>query len=94
MAQYIARVELHAASYSNYEFLNSQMAQQGFVRTLVGVNCTTYQLPIGTYVLSSNIALQEVLNRAVAAASTTLKSSAVVVAEWREAMWQGLTVVQ
>jgi Endoribonuclease GhoS len=94
MAQYIARVELHAASYSNYEFLNSQMAQQGFVRTLVGVNCTTYQLPIGTYVLSSNIALQEVLNRAVAAANATLKSSAVVVAEWREAMWQGLTVVQ
>jgi len=75
MVQYIARVELHFASYSNYEFLNSQMAQQGFVRTLVGENRTTYQLPTGTYVLSSNIALQDALDRAVEAANMTLKSS-------------------
>lgn len=94
MTGYIARVELHAASYANYEFLYLQMAQRGFTRTVVGANHTVYQLPVGTYFITSDIVLQEVLNRAVAAANATLKSSAVVVAECREAMWQGLTVVQ
>ena len=94
MTEYIARVELHAASFANYEFLYLQMAQRGFTRTVAGANHTVYQLPTGTYFIASDIPLQEVLNRAVAAADTTLKSSAVVVAEWREAMWQGLTVVQ
>jgi hypothetical protein len=93
MAQYIARVELQGASYPNYESLNFQMAQQGFVRTLVGENRTTYQLPTGTYVLSSNITLQDALDRAVEAANTTLKSSAVIVAEWTAATWKGLVPV-
>jgi hypothetical protein len=94
MAKYIARVELHAASYANYEFLHLQMAQRGFTRTVAGVNHTVYQLPTGTYFIASDIPLREVLNKAVAAANATLKSSAVIVAEWREAMWQGLTAVQ
>jgi hypothetical protein len=94
MTQYLARIELHAASYPNYEFLQVQMAQQGFVRTLVGENRTTYQLPTGTYVLNSNATLQDALNRAVAAANATLKSGAVMVVEWTTAMWLGLRVVQ
>jgi hypothetical protein len=93
MARYIARVELHAASYANYEFLCLQMAQRGFTRTVEGANHTVYQLPTGTYFIDSDIALREVLSRAGAAANATLKSSAVLVAEWREAMWQGLTAV-
>jgi hypothetical protein len=94
MTQYIARVELHAASYANYEHLCVQMAQRGFVRTLVGENRTIYQLPTGTYVLNSNTTLQDALNRAVAAANETLKTSAVIVAEWTAATWQGLVPVQ
>ena len=94
MAKYIAKVELHAASYANYDFLCLQMAQRGFTRTIAGANHTVYQLPIGTYFIDSDASLQEVLNRAVAAANATLKSSAVLVAECREAMWQGLTVAR
>jgi hypothetical protein len=94
MTQYIARIELHAASYPNYEFLHVQMAQRGFVRTLVGENRTTYQLPIGTYVLNSNTTLKDALDRAVEAADATLKTSAVIVAEWTAAMWQGLVPVK
>ena len=94
MTLYIARVELHAASYPNYEFLHVQMAQRGFVRTLVGENRTTYQLPIGTYVLNSNTTLKDALDRAVEAADATLKTSAVIVAEWTAAMWQGLVPVK
>jgi hypothetical protein len=94
MARYIARVELHAASYPNYEFLHVQMAQRGFARTIVGDNHTTYQLPIGTYVLCSDTTLQDALSSAVAAANATLKSSAVIVAEWTSVMWQGLVAVE
>lgn len=90
MANYIARVELHAASYDDYEVLHAQMKKQGYSRAIVGDNNLTYQLPTGTYVLSSNISAQDALNRAGEAANATSKTSAIIVADWNAARWRGL----
>jgi len=68
------------------------MTQLGFSRTVVGVNRTMYQLPAGTYIVTADISLREVLRRVVEAANATCKQSAVIVAEYTEAMWQGLAV--
>ena len=91
MANYITRVELHAATYDDYETLHDEMERRGYTRTIVGDNRVTYQLPTGTYVMGSGSASrQDALNRAAAAARATGKNSSIIVADWNGAMWQGL----
>jgi hypothetical protein len=48
MANYIAKVELHAASYDDYEELHDKMRQQGFSRQIRGGDGKDYHLPTGT----------------------------------------------
>ena len=53
---------------------------------------TVYKLPTGTYVArNANVAIDVAQNAAVAAAQETGKSSAVIVADWTLASWQGLS---
>ncbi len=94
MANYIARVELHAANYNDYETLHAQMAQRGYARTIVGSDNATYQLPTGTYVMrNTNRTLQDALNLAVASANATGRTSSIIVTDWTTATWQGLPPV-
>lgn len=94
MPNYIARVELHSASYADYENLHSQMQHRGYTRTIKGDDGKTYQLPTGTYVNSSSLpSASDALQAAVAAANATGRASAVIIADWNSATWQGLTVV-
>ncbi len=51
MANYLARVELHAASFDDYELLHAQMQQRGFYRAVIVDDGYTHQLPTGTYVV-------------------------------------------
>jgi hypothetical protein len=91
MANFIARVELHSASYEDYESLHANMQQRGYPRSIKGDDGKTYQLPTGTYVSSAHFpSSPAALQAAVAAANSTGKSSAVIVAEWNSASWQGL----
>jgi hypothetical protein len=93
MATYIARVELHTARDDDYEVLHAQMKLRGYSRTIVGDNRITYQLPTGTYVLGTNVSLQDALNRAGEAANVTGKKSSIIVAEYGAATWRGLAAV-
>jgi len=53
---------------------------------------TVYKLPTGTYVArNANVAIDVAQNAAVAAAQETGKNSAVIVADWTLASWQGLS---
>jgi hypothetical protein len=91
MANYIARVELHAATYNDYETLHSQMQQRSYARTILGSDGVTYQLPTGTYVMrDTNSSLQNALNKADEAANQTGKTSSIIVTDWTGAMWRGL----
>ncbi len=92
MANFIARVELHTATYEDYERLHASMQARGYSRTIAGDNGTVYKLPTGTYVArNTNVAIEVARNAAVAAAQETGKSSAVIVADWTQASWQGLS---
>jgi hypothetical protein len=93
MANYITRVELHAATYDDYDTLHDEMEQRGFARTIVGDNRVTYHLPTGTYVMGSgSTSRQDALNRAGEAARATGKKSSIIVADWNGATWRGLEV--
>lgn len=94
MPNFIARVELHSASYADYENLHLFMQQRGYTRTLKGSEGKTYQLPTGTYISAGSMAsANAALLAAVAAANATGRASSVIVAEWTSATWQGLPVV-
>ena len=94
MANFIARVELHSASYTDYENLHIYMQQYGYARTVRGDDGKTYQLPTGTYVsASATSSVAAALQGAVAAANATGKTSSVIVADWNSARWQGLPLV-
>jgi len=94
MPNFIARVELHSASYADYENLHTYMAQRGYERTIRGDNGKTYHLPTGTYVCIGTSASAEVaLEAAVAAANATGKTSSVIIADWNLTKWQGLPLV-
>jgi hypothetical protein len=68
------------------------MQTRGYSRTIVGGNGAVYKLPTGTYVArNTSVAIDVALNAAVAAAQETGKSSAVIVADWTQASWQGLS---
>jgi hypothetical protein len=91
MANYIARVELHAASYDDYEELHDNMGQQGFARLIRGSDGKDYHLPTGTYVMrNTSVPRSDALDRAGAAAQQTGKKSSIIVADWESATWRGL----
>ena len=93
MENVIARVELHSASYADYENLHIYMQQRGYARVVKGSDHKTYQLPNGTYVGSSS-SPAAALQSAVAAANATGKTSSVIVADWKSANWHGLPVAR
>lgn len=91
MANYIARVELHAATYEDYESLHGSMQSRGYSRTIASDNGVVYKMPTGTYVArNSNAAIDVALSAAGAAAQETGKCSPVIVADWTQVTWQGL----
>jgi hypothetical protein len=94
MSKMIARIELHSASYDDYEALHAEAQRRGLVRTIKGDDGKTYQLPTGTYVSSNNFpSVAATLQAAVAAATSTRKAFSVIVADWNSANWQALPVV-
>jgi hypothetical protein len=90
MPAFTIRVELHNASYSDYETLHAAMARRGFSRQITSDDGVTYQLPTAEYERSGNLTTQQVLDAAKAAAAETGKTFAVLVTEATRRMWIGL----
>jgi hypothetical protein len=91
---FIARIELHSADYTDYENLHSYAQQRGYLRTIKGDGGKSYQLPTGTYISAGALSTgAAALQAAVAAADATKRASCVIVAEWSSATWQGLQAV-
>lgn len=86
MANYLARVELHKATYEDYETLHEAMRQRGFSRVIVANDRKKYRLPTGTYVVEgTNATLEQAYNAATAAATDTGKSFWAIVVDWASA---------
>jgi hypothetical protein len=94
MANYVARVELHSATWDDYDRLHASMQRRGYYRAIRGTDGKAYQLPTGTYVVrDTNSSLENALNAAQEAANETGKQSSVFVADWSTATWLGLSIV-
>ena len=53
MAKYLVRVELHSATWDDYERLHAEMANRGFSREVTSDSGGTFQLPTAEYITAS-----------------------------------------
>jgi hypothetical protein len=90
MGNYLVRVELHSATWDDYESLHAEMADRGFSREITGADGVSYQLPTAEYVIYSESALERVRALAAEAAKTTGRKFGVIVAEYSRSAWAGL----
>jgi hypothetical protein len=93
MAKFTTRVELHSASYSDYEMLHAAMERRGFSRHISSDDGKTYKLPTAEYNRDANVTRDQVLEAAKAAATETGKTFAVLVTESDGRTWIGLQEV-
>ena len=91
MSYYTTRIELHNASYPDYERLHSAMQGVGFSRRVAGNDGKTYHLPTAEYLLVGNYSADSVRALAAKAADTVGKAYAVLVTDGANLAWQGLT---
>lgn len=86
MANYVARIELHNATYDDYERLHVAAKKRGLLRTIVATDGIKYQLPTGTYVSENTSAsLEQAYAAAEAAGTETRKTFWLVVVDWASA---------
>ena len=90
MAEFTVRVELHGAEWEDYDALRTEMLAEGFAATVAGSGGAAYELPVGEYAFSGELARQQVLARARGAADRTGFSYAVLVTESAGRVWSGL----
>ncbi|HUI90827.1 MAG TPA: hypothetical protein VLX68_01140 [Chitinivibrionales bacterium] len=93
MATFMTRVELHDATYMDYESLHSAMQREGFTRTILAADGNTYILPTAEYYRTAQLTKNQVLESAQRAAVMTRKRYAVIVAETSGVTWSGLPIV-
>jgi hypothetical protein len=86
----MTRVELHDATYNDYEVLHSAMAAEGFSRTITGDNGIVYHLPTAEYYRSTQLSLEQVLESARRATSRTGKHYGAIATVANGSMWVGL----
>ena len=90
MASFTVRVELHNASWSDYETLHEAMAAHGLHRTISSSDGKEYQLPMAEYNLVAAVEKAAVLQMAKQAAAQTGKKAAVLVTDSKGRTWDGL----
>lgn len=90
MAKFLVRIELHNATYADYEKLHSEMEYLGFSRQITADNGQTYQLPTAEYVIGSTLDLDKVRAYAAAAAKSTGRKFGIIAAEYSRSAWMGL----
>ena len=91
MARFIARVELHNATYSDYETLHAAMQQEGFSRFIQADSGAFSHLPTAMYHGDGNVTSVQALEGAKRAAATTGKSFEAIAIEMSSAAWYNLT---
>lgn len=94
MAQYITRVELHDAVWSDYTKLHEAMRGQGFSQAIASDDGTIYELPPAEYNYIGQETRGQVLDKAQRAARTVKSSFAVLVTESNGVTWTGLKVLK
>ncbi|HEP6427750.1 type V toxin-antitoxin system endoribonuclease antitoxin GhoS [Burkholderia cenocepacia] len=78
MANFVTRIELHAASWDDYNDLHARMEAKGFQRTIPSGNGEQYELPTATYYVETGLTADQVATHAREAANATGKSNSVI----------------
>jgi hypothetical protein len=94
MTQFTTRVELHDATWSDYETLHVAMRANGFRQTITADDGSLYELPPAEYDYEGNVTSSDVLAKAAEAANVTRKSFAVLVTESVGRRWRGLKLLR
>jgi hypothetical protein len=94
MSYYLTRVELHDAKWPDdyISRLHSAMAREGFSKTITDDKGVVYELPTAEYYKSTSENIEEVIERAKKAATTTGKRFGVIVGDCSNLKWSGLAV--
>jgi hypothetical protein len=90
MSSFLTRIELHGATWDEYEQLHAEMRARGFSREITSDDGLRYQLPTAEYVIRTTEGLDAVRALAAAAAKTTGRKFGVIVAEYSRSGWVGL----
>lgn len=90
MAYFMIRVELHDATWQDYDTLHQEMGKEGFSRTIQANDGALYQLPTAEYVIGANGTTEQVLDAAKRAAARTRKSFGVIASQASNSTWTGL----
>lgn len=59
--QTVARIELHSADWHQYDAVHAAMSGLGFIRTIVGADEITYELPHATYLRAGDEGVDRLL---------------------------------
>jgi hypothetical protein len=94
MSQYITRVELHDAIWSDYTKLHEAMRREGFSQTITANNGAVYELPPAEYNYIGNETRGQVLEKAKSAARGIKPSFAVLVTESNGITWTDLKLLK
>ena len=76
MADFVTRIELHSAVSGDYDRLHQSMERAGFSRTVSG-----HHLPTAEYWLVSNLSVDQVREKAKAAAASVKQSWEILVVQ-------------
>jgi Endoribonuclease GhoS len=94
MAQYITRVELHDAVWSDYAKLHEAMRREGFSQTITANDGAVYELPPAEYNYIGQETRAQVHDKAKRTARTIKPSFAVLVTEAVGITWSGLKLLK
>ncbi|MDO8251397.1 MAG: hypothetical protein Q7T78_16990 [Rhodoferax sp.] len=91
MARFIIRVLLHDATREHYEQLEQELAVKHITDVIVGGDGVAYRMPPAEYQCHGDLTAADVRSICVTAASTTGRKHAVLVSQYDNAAWIGLT---
>lgn len=92
MASFTVRIELHDATWDDYNVLHAAMEQRGFSRLIRADDGRAYHLPWAEYYGTGDLACNQIRDVAREAANQTGKKNAVFVTEAARWAWSGLQV--
>jgi hypothetical protein len=90
VARFTIRIELHDASWDDYEDMYGHLEKQRIVDIIASEDGARYKLPPAEYYYEGNVTRAQVLEMAKASASKVAKSFAVLVTESAGRSWHGL----
>lgn len=93
MAIFNIRVELHGATYNDYEVLHTRLAQISCLRTITSGTGIRYFLPTAEYHYEGNVTAEAVVEAVLAIANAVRPNSSVLISELTRAVWRGLRQV-